>query len=669
MTRDSEALKPRAAVAAMRPYHPPLEGRDGLRLDFNENTSGCSPRVIAALRSLTAEDLARYPEYGPAQADIAHHFGLDPARVLLTNGVDDAIFLALTTFVDPGETVVIAEPTFAMYRFYAERAGLRIEALQYQDLPGDPGQGREFYLDPAAISTALAQSPHPRVVIVANPNNPTGSLLPNRALLELAAAHPATLFFVDEAYADFTPDPAGLLAAVERQPNLVVARTFSKAHGLAAARLGILAAPPALEPYLRRAHAPYNVNALALICARAALADADWLAEYRRQTLASRERLQAALAALGLTWWRSAANFVLFQAEGGPARNRPAAELVQFCRSRGVLVRDRGRDVAGTVRITCGPPADTDRAIALLQEYYRAPRGGAPQGGVPQDPAAPPPATRSSPPAPARPGTPPQSHAASPASSATPPGSAPPQPTAKPWSPRAASLPVAVFDMDGVLVDVSGSYRRAIAATVAALGGAGVEPVADAEIQAMKDAGGYNNDWDLSRELLRRRGVEVPRDTVIAAFNRLYHGENGDGLRRTERWLLPPPALAAWRRRYRLAIFTGRPRGEAETALRDFGVAAAFECCLGLEDVARGKPAPDGLLILADRFGPLAAFLGDTVDDAASARDAAVPFIGVLPPGHAAPQALARRFTAIGCLGVVPSAADALALLPEAVRL
>jgi hypothetical protein len=248
MTRDSEALKPRAAVAAMRPYHPPLEGRDGLRLDFNENTSGCSPRVIAALRSLTAEDLARYPEYGPAQADIAHHFGLDPARVLLTNGVDDAIFLALTTFADPGETVVIAEPTFAMYRFYAERAGLHIEALQYQDLPGASGQGREFYLDPAAISTALAQSPHPRVVIVANPNNPTGSVLPNRALLELAAAHPATLFFVDEAYADFTPDPAGLLAAVERQPNLVVARTFSKAHGLAAARLGILAAPPSPTP-------------------------------------------------------------------------------------------------------------------------------------------------------------------------------------------------------------------------------------------------------------------------------------------------------------------------------------------------------------------------------------------------------------------------------------
>ncbi len=655
MSRDSEALKPRAAVAAMRPYHPPLEGRDGLRLDFNENTSGCSPRVIAALRSLTAEDVARYPEYGPAQADIAHHFGLDPARVLLTNGVDDAIFLALTTFADPGDTVVIAEPTFAMYRFYAERAGLRIEALQYQDLPGAPGQGREFHLDPAAISTALAQSPHPRVVIVANPNNPTGSLLPNRAILELAAAHPATLFFVDEAYADFTPDPAGLLAAVERQPNLVVARTFSKAHGLAAARLGILVAPPALEPYLRRAHAPYNVNALALICARAALSDADWLAEYRRQTLASRERLQAALTALGLTWWRSAANFVLFQAEGGPARNRPAAELVQFCRSRGILVRDRGRDVAGTVRITCGPLADTDRAIALLQEYYCAPRGG-----VPPDPAAPPPATRAFlPPA----------HAGAPTASATPPESAPLQAAATPRPTKGNALPVAVFDMDGVLVDVSGSYRRAIASTVAALGGAGIEPVAEAEIQGMKDAGGYNNDWDLSRELLRRRGVEVPRDTVIAAFNRLYHGKNGDGLRRTERWLLPPPALAAWRRRYRLAIFTGRPRGEAETALREFGVAAAFECCLGLEDVARGKPAPDGLLALAERFGPLAAFLGDTVDDAASARDAAVPFIGVLPPGHAAPQALAQRFAAIGCLGVVPSAAVALALLPEAVCL
>ncbi|MGH9527974.1 MAG: pyridoxal phosphate-dependent aminotransferase, partial [Terriglobales bacterium] len=232
-------LSPRPAVERMRPYHPPLEGRDGLRLDFNENTGGCSPRALAALRALSAADLARYPEYGPAQGAIAAQLGLPADAVVLTNGVDDAIFLTLATFADPGDSVVIVEPTFAMYRFYAERAGLTIQSLRYHDQPSSDGRpGREFTLDAAVLEAALAGPSAPRVVLLANPNNPTGSWLPSAAILPLAARYPETLFFVDEAYADFSPDPAGLLAAVSHHANLIVARTFSKVHGLAALRLG-----------------------------------------------------------------------------------------------------------------------------------------------------------------------------------------------------------------------------------------------------------------------------------------------------------------------------------------------------------------------------------------------------------------------------------------------
>lgn len=614
----SAGLRPRPAVARMRPYHPPLEGRNGLRLDFNENTGGCSPRALAALRAMTAADLARYPEYGPAQRAIAAHFGLDPDAVVLTNGVDEAIFLTLATFADPGETVLIAEPTFAMYRFYAERAGLTIRALRYQDRESADGQpGRELVLDAGELEAALAAPTPPRVVLLANPNNPTGSWLPNAAILALAAAHPETLFFVDEAYADFAPDPAGLLAAAAAHANLLIARTFSKAHGLAALRLGMLAAPAALIPDLRRAHAPYSVNAAALVCAVAALADREWLQAYRHQALASRRALQMKLSSLGLTWWRSEANFVLFQAER-PGDPRPAAELVSQFREKGILVRDRGRDVPGTVRITCGASADTARAMALIEDYYRQPLSPQPR----RDAA------------------------------------------------RGGELPIAVFDMDGVLVDVSGSYRRAIAATVAQLGGADAAPVSGEEIQAMKDGGGYNNDWELTRELLRRRGRLVAPGEVIAAFNRFYHGSNGDGFCRTERWLLPPGALAAWRRQFRLTVFTGRPRREALAALAQFGAAEAFEACVGMEDVAHGKPAPDGLLRLAAQFAPqpLAAFLGDTVDDAQAAKAAGVSFIGIVPPGHSHPQKLATRFAQIGCIGVAPGPAEALDLLAGVIR-
>ena len=594
---------PRAAVQRMRPYQPPLEGRDGLRLDFNENTAGCSPRVLEALRALSAEDLAQYPRYAEAQAAIAAHFGLRAEAVLMTNGVDDAIALTLATFAEPDDAVLIAEPTFAMYRFYAERAGLEVRTLAYRE--AGAGLEREFRFDSGALAEALVGPAAPRVVLLANPNNPTGSWLAPEAVRALAEAHPGVLFFVDEAYADFTPAPEGVLGDVERLPNLIVARTFSKAHGLAALRLGLLAAPAALMPFLRRAQAPYNVNALALVGARAALEDRGWLAAYRGEVLAGREQLGAALTALGRRWWRSAGNFVLFET------GVPAAELVGFFHGHGVHIRDRSRDVPNTARITCGTLAHTRQAIALLEEFYRP---------------------------------------------------------ARPAAARAADTrPVLVFDMDGVLVDVRGSYRAAIAAAVRALGGSEASPE---EIQALKDGGGYNNDWDLAQELLRRRGRATGREAVIAAFDRAYQGSAGDGLVLREEWLLPAEALAALRKRFQLAIFTGRPRAEALAALRRFEVEAAFACCIALEDVVRGKPDPEGLRRLAAHFhpAPLAAFLGDSVDDARAAQAAGVPFFGVLPPGHAHPAALRKVFAALGAIGVADQVAAAAADVAARVR-
>src|SRR6185437_5611687 len=151
------------------------------------------------------------------------------------------------------------------------------------------------------------------------------------------------------------------------------------------------------------------------------------------------------------------------------------------------------------------------------------------------------------------------------------------------------------FDMDGVLVDVRASFRVATELTVAALGGG---PVRSREITDLKHAGGFNNDWDVTRELLRRRGIAVSRARVIAAFNRFYLGEPGrDGLILNEKWLLPRPGLMRLRQRFRLAIFTGRPRADALFTLRLFHLESLFDLVLGLEDT-RPKPHPDGLLQL-----------------------------------------------------------------------
>lgn len=626
------SLRINPAVAALRPYHPPLEGRAGLRLDFNENTLGCSPAVLAALRAVSAEDLARYPEYGEAEAEIAAAFGHSPASLAATNGVDDAIQLAVQTLLGPGDEALIVTPTYAMYRFYVEEAGARLRALPYRDQPAQsdardaaPGANprlaadvREFALDLNALRAALDASV--RLVFLANPNNPTGSFTPPEKLLELIRSAPDCAFFLDEAYADFVAeDYAGLLAAPLRIPNLLVARTFSKAYGLAGARLGVLAAHPDLMAVLRKAHSPYNVNALALICGRAALRDRAWVAGYRRQILASRALVESALAELGLPWWRSAANFVLFQA------GDRADEVVAAFRAESILIRDRRSDLAGGLRLTCGVPAQTERALELLRRVWRR-AASAPR---PTSPAAAP---------------------------LIPSGS----------RARAASVrPVLVFDLDGVLVDVAASYRAAIAATVEVLGGG---PVAPAEIQALKNAGGYNNDWDLTAELLRRRGRPAARERVVAAFNRLYWGENGDGLAHRERWLLPRERLLALSAAHDLAIFTGRPRADAEFVLRRFAVADCFRRVVALEDVVRGKPDPEGLRQLAAHFAPapLAAYFGDTVDDAACARAAGVPFFAVLPPGHPGGPAEEARFRAFGAVGARADVAAALELFLSA---
>lgn len=186
-----------------------------------------------------------------------------------------------------------------------------------------------------------------------------------------------------------------------------------------------------------------------------------------------------------------------------------------------------------------------------------------------------------------------------------------------------------VFDMDGVLVDVRRSFPVAIERTLAALGGG---ELAAGEIAGLKRAGGYNNDWDVTRELLRQRGHDVARERVIEVFNQHYLGHNGDGgLILEEDWLLPTELLEELGTRFQLAIFTGRPRADAQFTLRRFDLEGRFARLVALEDVAAQKPDPAGLLRLRLEAAPgrLAAFIGDTVDDARCAAAAAVPFVGV----------------------------------------
>ena len=340
----------RPAVLAMPEYHPPLAGRNALRLDFNENTVAPSPRVFAALQSLTAEALTIYPERQPAERLVAAHFGLTPDQVLLTNGVDEAIHLLACAFLDEGDEAVVCTPSFFMYDVSIAMMTTGLRRVQADD-------SFEFPLD----RFLAAITPQTKLVIVASPNNPTGITVSREHLLQIAAAAPQAVLMVDEAYFHFHGETT--IHDAGKIPNLLVARTFSKAYGLANLRLGMIVGDTHLIGFLRKVSSPYNVNGIALAVLPEALADEAYLQWYVAEIRTGRTRLYAALDDLGVRYWLSAANFVLMDI--GPKHKA----LVEAMRTRGILLRNRSADPGceGYVRITVGIEDHVTRGIAALR--------------------------------------------------------------------------------------------------------------------------------------------------------------------------------------------------------------------------------------------------------------------------------------------------------------
>ncbi len=342
----------RRAVAGMRSYHPPLEGRDGkLRLDFNENSIGCSPLARQALRDLTFAAVSMYPEQESVRRELAAFFGVRDSELLLTNGTDEALHLIVDTFVEPDDTIVLVEPTFAMYRFYSELAGARIHALRYNAAMQFPTN---------QLLAALSKGP--RIFFLANPNNPTGSVLQPVELRRILKAATKTLVVVDEAYFEFSG--ITILSWIRRHNNLVVTRTFSKAAGLAGLRLGCIFANRSIAEHFRKAQSPYPVNVAALVAARATIRDRQFLRSTLRECRRSRRELERGLAKLGIPFFPSAGNFVLL------FLGARANEIIVSLARRGTLIRNRSNDFggAGYVRITLGTLSQTRRVLGQLKE-------------------------------------------------------------------------------------------------------------------------------------------------------------------------------------------------------------------------------------------------------------------------------------------------------------
>jgi histidinol-phosphate aminotransferase len=352
-------LPVRKAILQRKTYEAPAEGRlNKVRLDFNENTSGCGPAVLRALRKLTPKQVAMYPEYAAPTRRIAAYFGIAEHELLLTNGGDDALGVFFDAFVERGKHILICEPTFPMYRYYAEIAGARIETLRY-------GSEMEFPLD----EFVLALRRKPAVIFIANPNNPTGTLLPLEAIKTILHAATSTAVVIDEAYAEFSG--VTVLPWIRKYPNLFVTRTFSKAAGLAGLRLGAAIACRGSLALLRRAMPPFPVNVGALVAAEAALRERRAIRNYVNQTRETREWFAGELARLGVRTFPSAGNFLL--ADFGPQ----GSALFKKLAVQGILVRERSKDIGpGFVRVSIGTKSEMTRLVRVIQKEIVGPRSG-----------------------------------------------------------------------------------------------------------------------------------------------------------------------------------------------------------------------------------------------------------------------------------------------------
>jgi histidinol-phosphate aminotransferase len=344
----------RPEVESLQAYSAPLEGRRGLlRLDFNENTVGPSPKVVEAIRAIPADHYAIYPEYdGLREAVIANLSAqalagpaplarpLQPEQIGLFNGVDAAIHAIFHAYGDRGDTLLTTSPTFGYYTPCARMQGMAIEAIPYR-LP-------DFAFPLEEIRAALAV--RPRLLLICNPNNPTGTRLAPQPILELAAASPRTLVVIDELYEAFSGDSVLPRADFTATPNLVVLRSLAKTAGLAGLRIGFaIGAAPVIDR-IGRVTGPYDINSFAITAARAALADQAYTDAYVAEVLRARAWLLNQLRSAGVRHHAGGGNYLLLWPQ------RPAEEVERALRTAGVLVRSMaGKSlIDGSLRVSVG---------------------------------------------------------------------------------------------------------------------------------------------------------------------------------------------------------------------------------------------------------------------------------------------------------------------------
>jgi histidinol-phosphate aminotransferase len=359
---------PRPEILTIHPYVAGESEIPGVnrtvKLSSNEGAFGVPPSAQAAIAAVTA-DVFRYPDGSAAglRRALGKRWDLDPAQIVCGAGSDDLIYQICLSYGGPGRDIIMSQHGFSIYDIAGTYAGSRVIKVPERNLTAD--------LD--AMLAAVSSST--RLVFLANPNNPTGSMLPADDVARFRAAlPPEVLLVLDSAYAEYVtrPDYDAGVNLVDATDNTVMTRTFSKIFGLGGMRIGWCYAPPTVVDVLNRVRSPFNASVAAQAAAIAALAEPGWVEAGREHNAVQRPRLSAGLEAAGIKVWPSEANFVLADLETTETAN--AADT--FLRSRGVIVRKvGGYGLPQCLRVTVGTTEEVDLVIEAFTEFMRQSRG------------------------------------------------------------------------------------------------------------------------------------------------------------------------------------------------------------------------------------------------------------------------------------------------------
>jgi len=520
--------------------------RDKIRLDLNESAWGCSAKVLEALSNIQWLDVSAYPDCHELIEKIATRYNLTPENILLTNGADDAIRAVMQTYIETGDEVLLAEPSFGMIRIHAKVMGANIISILYNP---------DFSFPVVQFLSAI--HPATRLIAIVRPDSPTGAVIPRADLIKILEKASKSIVLLDETYHHFLQETCTDL--IKEFNNLIVIQSFSKAYGLAGLRLGFIASNEQNIAEMSKVNPPFSVNSFAIIAGLAALDDRQYLKRVIKEMRANKEFLINELTKIGLEACDTAANFILVKV--GNEANRVAQKL----RRRNILVKNL-------------------HSLPLLKDYFRITIG---EGRI--------------------------NHILLGA--------------LKELLPPEAIL----FDMDGVLMDVSQSYRVAIKKTAEHFLN---KEISFDEIEEYKRMGGYNNDWDLTEALINANGKSVPRKSIVRVFQEYYLGSDLNGLIVNEQWLPDLKILERLHEKFKLGIVTGRPRQEAFYVIEKFAVNRYFDVIITMEEMQdKQKPNPFGIkLALKKMQARRAIYIGDTVDDLKAANRAGIVPIAVLPP-------------------------------------